>query len=524
MTAEGQPPVGTMPEPLVVSDEFEAIWRANYMEGVHPAIEAGFLAIDKQLRNPETAISYLHFTDVTLRDGQQQQMNEVSTEERIEVFDNIVSTGVDRIEIGHLGNANGDQQLAVALVKHIAEKEKTDGRYKNVKIQVLFGSQEKEIKEGIRILRDAFVEHYPESWEQEIADRVVVHVYDRVDPNLLNTASEPYSIKDSAFRVSVAADHAQAAGFKKFSISGEATTATMPEESIQFYRSITGRLLDNGAETVNVNLPNTYGYSATKEWNTATIAVFNAAVKYGFEDKVTTSIHAHNDVDNAVAYAISAIVAGINRVEGTHIGVGERTGNTANVDVVAWLLEQARHQKMREKRGEQRSSRLAQHAGKMMLKRTAVISPAIVENLHNWYPVGERLAEIFGPHAEYRWRRTAVGNRYAHDNGSGPHDQVMAAAILDPVRHPGDSSYEWALLTHNALGRPGTEDIAIGDPRAVDAITVSNYAGGGKTLAIKAGTLKRATPEDVAKARAEFRLRKQELLDALLKGVEVVRG
>jgi isopropylmalate/homocitrate/citramalate synthase len=509
-------------------DEFEAVfWRANEgMEDAHPALVAGFVAIYEQLWRSETGVSRVGFTDVTLRDGQQQQTNEVTVEERVEVFDTIISTGVDRIEIGHLGNANGDQQLARALVRHIADKEKTDSLYKDVKIQVLFGSQEKEVQEGSQILLDAFQQAYPETWEREIAERVVVHVYDRVDPNLMNTASEPYDIRQSAYRVSVAAAYAQVAGFKNFSISGEATTAIEPEGAIQYYRSITERLFAGGAETVNVNLPNTYGYSATAEWNTATVAAFNAAVKYGFEEKVTTSIHAHNDVDNAISYTMSALVAGIDRVEGTLIGVGERTGNAATIDVVARLLEQARHQKLRQERAaeQQRVSWLAQHASQVIMKRIVTISPAIAENLHNWYPAGEKLAKIFGPHADYRWRRTAVGNRYAHHNGSGPHDQVMAAAIIDPVNHPGDISYEWALLTHSALGRPGMEDIAVGDPVAVDEVTIGNYAGGGKTRAIKEGGLQRASDEEVARARVEFRARRQALLDALLSGVKLVSG
>ncbi len=509
------------PTPQITCAEFAVTWAANDMHGGHPALDAGMAGVRERLDNPEGDVSYVYFTDVTLRDGQQQQTNEVTVEQRIDVFDNIVSTGVDRIEIGHLGNKNGDQQLATSLVKHIAEREKDDARYKNVQIQVLFGSQEREIQEGSRVLRDAFKENYPETWEEELAKHVVVHVYDRVDPKLTNTASEPYGIEDSAFRVSVAAARAQAAGFKNFSISGEATSAIAPEQAVQFYRSVTSTLLANGASTVNVNLPNTYGFSPTAEWNVATMAAFNVAVKYGFEDKVTTSIHAHNDVDNAVGYAMNAIAAGFDRVEGTHIGVGERTGNTANVDVMARLLEQARHQGIR---AEHERSPLANYASTLMLKRTVAVSPDILDNLHNWHPVGERLAEIFGPHAAYRWHRTAVGNRYAHDNGSGPHDQVMAAAIMDPVNHPGDSSYEWALLTHSVLGRPGTEDIAVGDPNAVDSITVGNHAGGGKTRAIKAGTIRRASLEEVEQARYEFRARQRGLLSALQKGVELVSG
>jgi isopropylmalate/homocitrate/citramalate synthase len=512
--------------PAIDRAEFDALWEAESPHGdFSPAAEAGLAAVHNQINSPEIAVSEVRFTDVTLRDGQQQQMNEVTVEERIEVFEGIVRTGVDRIEIGHLGNANGDQQLAAALVAHIAEAEnRGDGTYDGIKLQVLFGTQEEGIEEGSGVLRDAFARHYPDTWEEEMAERVVVHVYDRVDPNLLNTASEPYTMQDSAFRIATGAAHAQSAGFKHFSISGEATTAIEPEAAIQFYRSVTGTLFDNGADSVNVNLPNTYGYSLNGEWNTGTLTAFNVAVKHGFDERVSTSMHSHNDVDNAVDVAIGALVAGFDRVEGTHIGVGERTGNTANVDVAARLLEFARHQIIRMERHDRERSRFTQYAGQNMLKRTVMVDSKIIDNFDNFYEVGESMAEIFGPHAAYRWHRTAVGNPYAHDNGSGPHDQVMAAAITDPVTHAGDRAYEWALLTHSALGRPETEAIAIGDPQAVDAITVGNFAGGRKTAAIKEGAIDRASAAQVSQAQAEFRARKQQLLDALRGGVEIVSG
>src|SRR6185312_12570725 len=425
---------------IVTRADFDYVWDTESSRGnFTPPVEAGLAAVHDQFVHPEKAVTHVHFTDVTLRDGQQQQMNEVTVQDRIDVFDNIVRTGVDRIEIGHLGNANGDQQLAAALVAHIAEAEdRGDNTYDSVKLQVLFGTQEEGIETGSQVLREAFAEHYPDTWEEEMAERVVVHVYDRVDPNLLDTASEPYTVQDSAFRIASAARQTQAAGFRHFSVSGEATTAIEPEAAIRFYRSVTGALFQHGAASVNVNLPNTYGYSLHGEWNTATFAAFNVAVKHGFDDKVTTSIHSHNDVDNAVGVAMSALVAGFDRVEGTHIGVGERTGNTANVDVAARLLEFARHQIIRAEEHEQPRSRIAQYASHHMLRRTVVLDPALVNNLDSYYEVGENMAEIFGPHAAYRWHRTAVGNPYAHDNGSGPHDQVMAAAIPDPVRHPGD--------------------------------------------------------------------------------------
>src|SRR4051812_34498938 len=97
-------------QPAVHPHEFTHTWEENAMWAGHPAINAGMEAVNEQLTITERAPSLVQFTDVTLRDGQQQQTNEVTLEERVEVFDNIVSTGVDRIEIGHLGNAQGDQQ------------------------------------------------------------------------------------------------------------------------------------------------------------------------------------------------------------------------------------------------------------------------------------------------------------------------------------------------------------------------------------------------------------------------------
>jgi isopropylmalate/homocitrate/citramalate synthase len=505
-----------------INREFEQIWLDNDMSPanlINPVRDAGLNAADMLTEDPEKRVSTLHITDVTLRDGQQQQTNEVTTAERVAVFDSIISTGVDRVEIGHLGNGNGDQQLAGEIVRRVAEREGEDERYANVKLQVLFGSQENLIEEGIGVLQTAFQEQYGEDWQAKMADKVVVHVYDRVDENLTSISSSPYDAKESARRVTTASQHAIDAGFKHFSVSAEAATAVTPETAIQFYRSLSQYLVSHGAETVGANLANTYGYSANAEWNTATLAAFNAAVKYGFEPgQVTTSIHTHNDVDNAVGFSMGAIVAGFDRVEGTLTGMGERAGNVASVDVVARMVEAARH----EEEQQYRASTIAQFAGRRSLSRTVQLDPGIITNINNWYSAGEEVSRIFGEHAEYRWRRTAVGNPYAHDNGSGPHDQTMRAAIENPVEHPPYRNYGWALATNNIFGRPNTAEVAIGDPNAVQKITVGNHAGGGSTRAVLDGSVQRADTDSVERATKNLRGYQQAILGRLANGTTVV--
>ena len=49
-------------------------------------------------------------------------------------------------------------------------------------------------------------------------------------------------------------------------------------------------------------------------------------------------IHAHNDTDNAVANALTAIDAGVRQIQGTINGLGERCGNTNLISIIPTLV------------------------------------------------------------------------------------------------------------------------------------------------------------------------------------------
>lgn len=462
----------------------------------------------------------INFCDVTLRDGQQQRVIELTPEERINIFDLLIDTGVSTVEIGHLGNP-ADQALTSELIKHIAAKDITDPRYAKVKIQVLFGSQPEIIINGCKLLKDEFRKFYPSSWQQTMADKIIVHVYDRLDPNLRSTSSAPYTDQQSASRVVAAAKHAQNYGFTQFSISGEATTAVAPETAIDYYRFINDKLFESGAQKINNNLANTYGFSPFRVWNARTLSAFNKRVKDGYEGRVSTSVHSHNDVNSASDFSMSALAGGFDIIESTHVGMGERSGNVAAVDVMSRIIEMAIHQIRLEQSPELQKSAIINNAASLMLKGTVAVDPSIINNLNNWFDSGQKIAEMFGPDALYRWYRTPLGCQYSHDNGSGPHDQAMHKTIIDPIMHPADLHYEWTLMTNNILGRPNTKEIAIGDPAAVDKVTVGNHAGGSKTKAIKEGRLERPSETTVAQAAELFDARKNKILLTMMKGVEI---
>ncbi|MET0779710.1 MAG: hypothetical protein ABWY71_02650 [Candidatus Saccharimonadales bacterium] len=503
-----------------VDEQFAAIWAANGMQAQHPAIGAGSRELIRQQNYPEQVESIVYVTDVTLRDGQQQRIDPVTVEQRVDVFDKIITTGVDRVEIGHLGN-EVDREFAAAVVQRVAQREREDERYGRAKLQVLFGSQEDLIEKGTAALRDAFEATYGEGWQEVMAEKTIIHVYDRLDDNLTSASTTPYNHQESAHRVSVAAQHAVNAGFKHFSISAEAATAVPPEDAIQFYRSVTQHLVDQGVATVNTNLANTYGYSRNQNWNTATMAIFNAAIKYGFpEGVVSTSIHTHNDVDNAVDFAVGAVVAGFDRVEGTIVGMGERAGNVGNTDVVARLLEAARHD--HEATLGQQESYIAGLAGRAALRRTVRLDQAVIDNIGNTYAAAESVARTFGRHAEYRWLRSAAGNPYAHDNGSGPHDQLMAAAVMKPDKHPPYRNYEWFLALTGIFGRPLADELAIGDHEAAKQVTVNNNAGGGKSNMLVSGELAWPDAGVVDRAKQKYEDYKKAILGRMAAGAVLV--
>lgn len=437
------------------------------------------------------------FTEVTLRDGEQQEKVHaiMPVEDRIDVFDQIVSTGLDRIEIGHLGNEH-DISFARALVRHIDEKSAAgDERYDAVTLQVLFGSQPELIDAGTEAL-DGFD-----------PDRVVVHIYDRSSPNLRGLASEPYSNYQSAGRVLAAAGIALDKGFRNFSVSGEGTVdpdLTVEEAIEEFYLPVIRELEARGASSININLPNTFGSSLGGEWGKFGLEVFNDRLK-SEHPGITTSIHVHNDYNSAAEYAVAALESGFDYVEGTLIGMGERAGNVALSDVIARLLENARLIAEIRAMGE-----AASHIAKMALQNTIWISRVldgrIVDSLGSWYQAAENIGNTYG--TLNRFHQTSLGNQEAYGAGSGPHAHANQEMLRDPVSKPLWRNYGRVALVHAILGRPEARQILVVDPERIRQITLATHAAGGSTERVLAETVEECGGE----ARTEaIRIAQEEI-------------
>lgn len=458
---------------------------------------------------PSTGI--IKFTDAILRDGEQCEVAEIPTQKRIEVFDRIVSTGIDVIEVGHGGNET-DWDLVKALIDHTR---RYPDKYKDVKMQILLGSQSDIITKRADELAELLTE--------EEKDKLVFHVYDREDEHLRGLATKEYSREESADKVAEAIAIARKRGFNNFSISGEGATGSTPKQAAGFYNRVIEQVFGNEPEKIgyfNVNLANTYGKTMGQDtaWDRErftefTRSVRSAANKSGRKDPISLSIHPHNDYGTAVSSSIMTLECGFDRVEGTMFGMGERIGNVALCDVMLCLTERSR---------ESVQNQAGFFAGRIICSR-------LVEGIGNWHESCQEIAKLYSfktkkEHDDYielkrqlaksnpdiivtteafkRLHATAFGNPSAFEAGSGPHDHGTKGHFEKPNQTPGWEQYLYSSITRALMGDSKAQRVLDFDPKLANEITIGKHTGGGSTVKITEGKITLASKEEYDRACA----------------------
>jgi 2-isopropylmalate synthase (EC 2.3.3.13) len=101
---------------------------------------------------------------------------------------------------------------------------------------------------------------------------------------------------------------------------------------LEFLAQVVEAVIEAGATTVNI--PDTVGYTVPDEF--AELFRYLRKNVRGI-DRVTLSVHCHNDLGMAVANSLTAVVAGVRQIECTINGIGERAGNCSLEEVVMAL-------------------------------------------------------------------------------------------------------------------------------------------------------------------------------------------
>jgi len=253
---------------------------------------------------------------VDLRDGNQALIEPMSPSQKLDMFKLLVDVGFKEIEVGFPAASAPDFDFVRQLIEQ-------DLIPDDVTIQVLTQAREPLIKRSFEALKGA--------------KKAIVHLY-----NSTSTVQREQVFKKSRDEIKAIAVQgaqwvrdfalAQPETYWSFQYSPESFTGTEMEYALEVCDAVIGvwqptvenKVIINLPATVEVSTPNVYADQI--EWVCDNIS---------YREAVTISLHTHNDRGCGVAAAELGVLAGADRIEGTLLGNGERTGN---MDIVTMAM------------------------------------------------------------------------------------------------------------------------------------------------------------------------------------------
>ena len=240
--------------------------------------------------------------DTTLRDGEQSPGCSMNMSEKLKMAAQLDALGVDVIEAGFAIASPGD----FAAVKGIA------GVVKNAAVASLARALKKDIDTAWEAVKEAV--------------RPRLHVF-------LATSDLHMQYKLKMSREEVLKSCREMVSYARSLCEDvEFSAEDASRSDLRFLCEVVQTAIEAGASTIN--LPDTVGYAVPTEYGKF-IADVMANVKD--IDKVTVSVHCHNDLGMATANSLMAVLNGATQIECTVNGIGERAGNTALEEVVMAL-------------------------------------------------------------------------------------------------------------------------------------------------------------------------------------------
>ena len=252
---------------------------------------------------------------VDLRDGNQALAEPMGLDRKRRMFELLVRMGFKEIEVGFPSSSQPDFDFVRMLIEaHLVPDDVTIG--------VLTQAREELIERTFEALRGAA--------------RTIVHLYNSTSTLQRRVVFEMSraGILDMAVQgvENVRKRARRQGGEVRLQYSPESFTGTELDFAMQVCEAVMAvwepapdrKMILNLPATVEMSTPNVYADQI--EW-------FDRNLKA--RDGVVLSVHPHNDRGTAVAATELALMAGAERVEGTLLGNGERTGN---VDLVTLAL------------------------------------------------------------------------------------------------------------------------------------------------------------------------------------------
>ena len=258
---------------------------------------------------------------VDLRDGNQALIEPMSVVQKQTMWQLMLDIGFKHIEVGFPSASQTDFDFVRWLIEQNQIPE-------DVTIQVLVQA------------RDALIERTFQALEG--CKQAIVHVYNSVSPVQRNKVFklDKQGIKNIAIegaeKVKTEAQHYPNTQWT-FQYSPESFSSTEVDFSVDVCNAVIAVWQPSREHKIILNLPATIECAGPNVFADQ-VESFCQAIEQ--RDSVIISIHTHNDRGCAVAAAEMAILAGADRIEGTLMGNGERTGNMDLITMAMNLYSQ----------------------------------------------------------------------------------------------------------------------------------------------------------------------------------------
>jgi len=256
------------------------------------------------------------WASVDLRDGNQALLEPMNVAQKRRLWALLVKLGFKEIEVGFPSASKPDYDFVRWLIE---ENQIPD----DVTVQVLVQAREDLIVrtyEALKGIRRATVHFYNST---STVQRERVFGMDKEGITAIARKGAEWVKREAAKYPEVA---------WSFEYSPESFTNTEMDYAVEICEAVMDVMQPTLKNRLIINLPSTV--------ESSTPNVFADQVEYfathiSRRDAIILSVHTHNDRGCAVAAAELAILAGADRVEGTLLGNGERTGN---MDIVTMAM------------------------------------------------------------------------------------------------------------------------------------------------------------------------------------------
>lgn len=245
---------------------------------------------------------HIKIFDTTLRDGEQTPGVNLNVYEKVEIAKQLERLGVDILEAGFAISSQGDFDAIKAVAENV----------KDVGVASLSRALEKDIDRSWDAIKDA--------------KRPCIHTF--LATSDIHLKHKLRLTEDQAYEQAVAMVKYARNLCPEVEFSAEDASRSRPEFLYKVFEGV----IKAGATIINV--PDTVGYSTPEEFG---LLIKNIKDNVEGADRVTISVHCHNDLGLAVANSLAAVRNGATQVESTINGLGERAGNAAMEEVIMAL-------------------------------------------------------------------------------------------------------------------------------------------------------------------------------------------